>query len=219
MKVFVSSDIHGRVEVLNIIADFIKGREDIETIILCGDMAGECLYKYFFELEDKQYEDYKKIKEILSGLNRKVLFIQGNHDVFNIDKEDTDYLPNCTDEAFKNFIPLEYLNFSMYGTKKEGNEEDMARRLSKLEIDEKSIIISHITPHKCLDSSIYQGSTAIRKMIKEKSPAYFFCGHVHAEFGFKKLYNTYVFNAACDETTTRGWVVDLENGSHEKIVL
>lgn len=50
-------------------------------------------------------------------------------------------------------------------------------------------------------------------------PAYFFCGHVHDKFGFKKLYNTYVFNAACDESTTRGWVVDLENGKHEKVVL
>jgi len=42
-----------------------------------------------------------------------------------------------------------------------------------------------------------------------KKPSYFFCGHVHAEFGVKKLYNTYVFNAACDETTTRGWIVEL----------
>lgn len=219
MKVFVSSDIHGRFEVLNKIVDFIKGREDIDLIILCGDITGDHLYRYFFELEDQQYEDYKKIKEMLSGLNRKVLFIQGNHDVFSVDKEDTDYLPNCTDEAFKNYIPIEYLNFSMYGTKREGNEEDMQFRLSKLNIDKKSIIISHIAPYKCLDSHIYQGSEAIRKMIKEKKPAYFFCGHVHAEFGFKKLYNTYIFNAACDETTTRGWVVDLENAKHEKVVL
>jgi uncharacterized protein len=56
-------------------------------------------------------------------------------------------------------------------------------------------------------------------MIKEKRPAYFFCRHVHAEFEFKKLYNTYVFIAACDETTTRGWVVVLENVKHEKVVL
>ena len=105
---------------------------------------------------------------------------------------------------------------SMYGTKREGDEEDMHLRLSKLKIDDKSIIISHIAPYKCLDSHIYQGSEAIRKMIKEKRSAYFFCGHVHAEFGFKKLYNTYVFNAACDKTTTRGWVVDLENAKHEK---
>ena len=75
MKVFVSSDIHGRFEVLNKIVDFIKSREDIDLIILCGDITGDHLFRYFFELEDQQYEDYKKIKEMLSGLNRKVLFI------------------------------------------------------------------------------------------------------------------------------------------------
>lgn len=149
MKVFVSSDIHGRFEVLNKIVDFINGREDIDLIILCGDITGDHLFSYFFELEDQQYEDYKKIKEMFGGLKRKVLFIQGNHDVFSVDKEDTDYLPNCTDEAFKNYIPIEYLNFSMYGRKREGNEEDMHLRLSKLKIDEKSIIISHIAPYKC----------------------------------------------------------------------
>ena len=125
MKVFVSSDIHGRFEVLNKIVDFIKGREDIDLIILCGDITGDHLFRYFFELEDQQYEDYKKLKEMLSGLNRKVLFIQGNHDVFYVDKSDTTYLPYNSAEAFKNFISIEYLNFSMYGTKREGNEEDM----------------------------------------------------------------------------------------------
>lgn len=51
----------------------------------------------------------------------------------------------------------------------------------------------------------------------DKNVAYFFCGHVHAELEIKKLYNTYVFNAACDETMTRGWVVELENGKYEKV--
>jgi uncharacterized protein len=219
MKVFVTSDIHGRFDVINKIVQFIKGREDIHTIILCGDITGDHLYRYFFELEDQQYEDYKKIKKMLKELNRKVLFIQGNHDVFCVDKLDNDYLPNCKDEAFNNFTPIEYLNFSMYGTKREGNEEDMHSRLSKLKIDEKSIIISHLPPYKCLDNDIFSGSEAIRKMVKEKKPAYFFCGHVHDNFGFKKLYNTYVFNAACDETTTRGWIVELETAKHEKVIL
>jgi Icc-related predicted phosphoesterase len=219
MKVFVTSDIHGRFDVLGKIVEFIKEREDVELIILCGDITGDHLYRYFFELEDQQFEDYKKLKEMLRKLNRKVLFIQGNHDVFNVDKEDDYYLPNCKDEALKNFLPIEYLNFSMYGTKREGNEEDMAQRLSKIEIDENSIIVSHLPPYKCLDSNIYKGSEAIRKIVKDKKPAYFFCGHVHAEFGVKKLYNTYVFNAACDEITTRGWIVELENGKYEKIIL
>ncbi len=34
-----------------------------------------------------------------------------------------------------------------------------------------------------------------------------------------KLYNTFVFNAACDEITTRGWIVDLETSKHEEVIL
>ena len=78
----------------------------------------------------------------------------------------------------------------MYGTNREGNEEDIAYRLSKLNIHEESIIISHVPPHKCLDkgnNGVYYGSKAIRDMIKEKKPRIFFCGHVHEDFSFKKL--------------------------------
>ncbi|EPY2274098.1 hypothetical protein ACXAUS_002991 [Clostridium sporogenes] len=38
-------------------------------------------------------------------------------------------------------------------------------------------------------------------------------------FGFKRLHNTFVFNVACDEVTTRGWVVTLETGKYEKVIL
>lgn len=172
MKVFVTSDIHGRFNVLNKIIEFVKERQDIDCIILCGDITGDHVFSYFYELEDKQYEDYKIIKDKLQQLNRKVLFIQGNHDVFTVDKSDITYLPYCKTESFNNFIAIEYVNFLMYGTKREGNEQDMICRLSKLNIDNKSIIISHLPPYKCLDKAnngVYYGSGAIRDMIKEKS--------------------------------------------------
>lgn len=222
MNVFVTSDIHGRFHVLNKIVHFLKNRKDIECIILCGDIAGDYEAASFNELENRQYNDYKKIIKILEQLNKKILFILGNHDVFNIDKRDRNYLPYCNIEVFKDFVSIEYINFFMYGMKREGNEEDMTYRLAKLNIHNKSIIISHIPPYKCLDKAkngVYYGSKAIRNMIKEKKPAYFFCGHVHDAFGFKKLHNTLVFNAACDETTTRGWVVNLETGEYEKVIL
>ncbi|EPY2274097.1 hypothetical protein ACXAUS_002990 [Clostridium sporogenes] len=52
----------------------------------------------------------------------------------------------------------------MYGTKREGNEQDMMYRLSKLNIDNKSIIISHLPHYKCLDkanNAVNYGSEAI----------------------------------------------------------
>ncbi|MBU3178407.1 metallophosphoesterase [Clostridium estertheticum] len=191
-------------------------------VILCGDITADYVVNSFDKLECKQYDEYKKIIEILQQLNKVVLFILGNHDVFNVDNGDTNYLPYCSKVVFNNFVSIEYINFIMYGTKREGNEQDMMYRLSKLNIDNTSIIISHLPPYKCLDKAnngIYYGSRAIRDMTKAKKTAYFFCGHVHEAFGFKKLYNTFVFNVACDEFTTRGWVVNLETSIYEKVIL
>lgn len=221
MKVFITSDIHGRFKFLEKTVTFLKDRNDIDCIILCGDITADHEFFCFTDLEDKQYEDYKKIKLILQQTNKEVIFIQGNHDVFYVHKEDDSYLPYCDKKAYSNFIPIEYTNFSMFGLKREGNEEDMAKRLSKLKIGKDSIIVSHMPPYKCLDKSEdgkHHGSSAIRDMIKEKKPAFFFCGHVHDAFGYKKLYSTHVFNGACNREIARGWVVDLETAKYEKVI-
>ncbi|GCD11614.1 hypothetical protein [Clostridium tagluense] len=42
---------------------------------------------------------------------------------------------------------------------------------------------------------------------------------MHDDFGFKKLLNTFVVSVACDEITTRGWVVNLEIAAYEKVIL
>ncbi len=34
-----------------------------------------------------------------------------------------------------------------------------------------------------------------------------------------KLYNTKVFNVACNESNTRGWIVDLETEKYNKVIL
>lgn len=75
MKAFITSDIHGRFDVLNKIADFIKGRKDIELIILCGDITADYSSVSFEDLENKQYSDYKKVMWLLKKLNRKLIFI------------------------------------------------------------------------------------------------------------------------------------------------
>lgn len=222
MKVFVTSDIHGRLDYIKKITEFLKCRKDIDCFIICGDFTADYVTRSFTELENRQYDNYKNLKEILSTSNKDIIFILGNHDTFTVDKSDTVYLPYNDKELYNNFVPLEYTNFYMYGLKREGDEEDMKRRLSKLRINSESIIVSHIPPYKCLDKSvngIHYGSTAILDMIKSKTPAFFFCGHVHNAFGFKKLHKTMVFNVACDDTTARGWIVDTVTLKYEKIIL
>lgn len=222
MKIFTTSDIHGRISAINKIVEFAKKRNDIDSIILCGDITGDYDWYSFNELEEKQYESYLEIKGLLESSGKKVKYILGNHDVFEVDKGDTDYLMYNRDGDFKNFVALEYTNFFMYGHKREGNEEDMRYRLEKLKVNDRSIIISHIPPFKCLDkdnNNINHGSKVIREMIKLKRPAYFICGHVHDDFGYRRINGTHVFNVACDEKSIRGWIVDFNKEKFESIEL
>lgn len=95
-----------------------------------------------------------------------------NHDVFNVDKSNTDYLSYCDKKIFNNFVSIEYTNSLIYGLKREGNEEDIAYKLSELKMDNKSIMMPHMPSYKCLDKAdngLYHGSNPIRYMIKEKS--------------------------------------------------
>lgn len=222
MKIFVTSDIHGRIEVFHKIVTFVKGRADIECIILCGDISGDYSVQSLKELGIKQKEEYDKFKFLLEYVNKELIYVLGNNDVFDAEISDNSYLPNCNKEEYKNFVAIEYTNFLFENPINYESENNIKERLNKLHINEESIVVSHVPPFKCLDNiknGMNFGSIALRELIKEKRPAFFFCGHVHYAFGVEKLYDTLVFNVACDETTTRGWIVDLETRNYEKVIL
>jgi len=54
--------------------------------------------------------------------------------VFNVDKAGPTYLPYNKDEVFEKFTDIEYINFFIYGTKRECDEEEIKYKLSKLNI-------------------------------------------------------------------------------------
>jgi uncharacterized protein len=198
-----------------------KSVKDIKYFILCGDITGDFDCTSFSELENKQYSNFLEIKGCLREISHiKTLFILGNHDVLKISNDEEMYTPNNCKKDQVNFVPLEYLNFIMYGTRREGDEEDMKYRLQKLNVSEKSIIVAHQPPYKCLDKANngkHYGSQSIREMIRLKRPALYLCGHVHEGFGVKKLYDTLVVNAACDTSNARGWIIDIETVDHKKV--
>lgn len=222
MKIFVTSDIHGRIDVFHKIVNFLKEKEDIESLIICGDITGYQETRIIKEYAKGQYEEYKKMKCLLEYINKKLLFVLGNNDMFEVKKADCSYLPNCNKKEYKNFVAVEYSNLLFQEPEELEKEDSIKKKVDKLPVDSKSIVISHVPPHNCVDNiqnGMHFGSHALRKLIEEKRPKLFFCGHVHYAYGVEKLYDTLVFNAACDETTTRGWIVDTETLSYEKVVL
>ncbi|MCB2298616.1 hypothetical protein LGL05_12600 [Clostridium tagluense] len=63
--------MHGRFDVLCKIVKFVKEREDIDCVILCGDITADCVGTSFNEIEDIQYDDYKKAIQMLQQINKK----------------------------------------------------------------------------------------------------------------------------------------------------
>lgn len=220
MIIFTTSDIHGNHQHMDKIINFIKRRTDIEYLIVCGDLTGDYKYNYFEELKDKQYSDYLYFKSLTQELyGIKVLYIRGNHDVFDVNSDDEMYLSNYKfKKSLGAFIPFELVNISMYGNEREATEQEMKDNLDDLFVTNSSIIVAHQPPYGCCDRS-YFGSSAVKEFIYEKQPALYLCGHVHEAFGTSMMGKTRVFNAACDDETARGWVIDTASQYYEELIL
>ncbi|MCB2292854.1 metallophosphoesterase [Clostridium algoriphilum] len=225
MKIFCTSDIHGRYNNLRKTIDFINSRENIDVAVFCGDISASHEYSTVMELVKIQEEDYLCFKTMISEIkNKKVLYILGNHDLFLVDKDDMNYLPNAISANIENtFIPFEILDIQLYGSNREGNELDIKKALDEIcNINKEKIIVAHQPPYMCLDKGTnghYYGSSSIKNMIFDKGPAIFLCGHVHEDYGVKKLGNTLVVNCACEEFINRGMIVDTTTLECKKVTL
>lgn len=76
------------------------------------------------------------------------------------------------------------------------SDEEMARDLAKLKIDQKTILLTHMPPRGCFDMVDGEniGSLAIRKVIEEKRPFLSVSGHFHEHEGEQMLEDTIVVN-------------------------
>lgn len=126
----------------------------------------------------------QKICEILSYAQKPIYYVIGNHDIANW----IDY------KMVKNLQGkrIQIGEFSIYGidTKYKGiyGTFKYSRSLKK-EVDDKTILVSHIPPHGILDHTDRDGSIGskeVLKLIKKAKPLYCLFGHVHEEFGIKE---------------------------------
>lgn len=81
--------------------------------------------------------------------------------------------------------------FHTYG---EMSEEEIKEQVSELQIDNKTLLLTHTPPKGLFDdvNGNHVGSSAIRKIIEEKKPFANFCGHVHEYAGVDKINNTII---------------------------
>lgn len=71
MKIFCTSDIHGRLKDLKKIIDFVNSTYDIHTVIFAGDIAKDYKWSSISELAEKQVDDYVyPLKKCTSNFTR-----------------------------------------------------------------------------------------------------------------------------------------------------
>ncbi|HWB83891.1 MAG TPA: metallophosphoesterase [Bryobacteraceae bacterium] len=131
--------------------------------------------------------------ESLSARGDRVYVLPGNH-------ESADQVAGmCARYGLHNFherhlqigkwhvAGLGYSNPTPFHTPGEYSEAQMADRLERFADLDPLILICHAPPYAtALDQirpGLHAGSTAVRRFLERKQPAWFFCGHIHEAEG------------------------------------
>lgn len=82
-----------------------------------------------------------------------------------------------------------------FGTPGEMREEDIYEEMRDLQIDGKTILLTHCPPYGVLDEvelGLHAGSHSIRRIMEEMRPLLLVCGHIHDVEGKQKIGETTV---------------------------
>lgn len=203
MKILAASDIHGDRSVIEKLVTKAKN-EDVDLILLCGDLT-------MFE---------NSITDIIGPfkkLNKKILFIPGNHETFAtaefLAKQYGPGVYNIHGRALRFYNDIGIFgaggaNIGLFET----TETEMSKLIQKAHkpvADTKhKILVTHIPPYGTKIDSLWNhvGSKAVRREIESVQPDIALCGHIHETFGkSEKIGKTTVINAGKD-----GVIIEIE---------
>jgi uncharacterized protein len=190
MKVLAAGDIHSDVSLSNKLAERAK-KEDVDLIILCGDLTN------FDTWQDNLMKPFAK-------LNKKVLFVPGNHDSFAT----ADFVTEIY--GFKNIhgYSVKYEDVGIFGCGGanigiSALEEDeimglLEKSHDKIKYLQKKIMVTHVHPSETKMenfSKLVPGSDGVKTAIEKFKPDFLLCSHVHEAEGIEeKVGNTKVLN-------------------------
>jgi Icc-related predicted phosphoesterase len=193
MRLLFVSDLHGSTEALNAIKEASYG-----ALIIAGDIQyAECA-KEAANLKNSYFipgnMDTKPILEIMKGISIHSKTIRiGKIKV-----------------AGFGFAPI-----SPNNTPGEISEEEIAKGLSRLDVDNNTLLVTHAPPYGILDRawSGHAGSRSIRDFVLEKKPFMHVFGHIHEESGSVRKGGTY-FVKIPPAYSLKGVYLDDESRKH-----
>lgn len=174
-------------------------------------------YDMFINLGDYMSEDYAE--DLFDSIEIPAIGATGNRDMmFSNDFLDSDEVP------VYNFLEAEiddeYLVILIGGDFPDNIKQRVSDLIEEHGDNKKVIIGSHYPPHKVGDrvhSGKRVGFEQFREMIIKEKPAIWMNGHIHEDFGERKLFGVPVLNAAAEETGKAYAVTIADEGGVKEI--
>ncbi len=183
MKILAFSDIHDEEIALE---SLVKLAPNYDYVFACGDISHSTLF----------------LEELLTKIPNSFV-IPGNWDnrIVNnymfeqkqcVHEKRIELIDNQDPNSKLNVVGFGYSSPTPYGTYGELSEEEIYSKMSKLPIDQNTLLMLHCPPFGHFDNrgEKHLGSHSILKIINEKKPVCAFFGHVHENKGVKKLNDT-----------------------------
>ncbi|NOZ59487.1 MAG: YfcE family phosphodiesterase [Euryarchaeota archaeon] len=192
MRIAVISDIHGRVEKLELLSGVAR---KADVLVVAGDITN-------FGGRD---EARKVLKPLLSAAGR-LLAVPGNCDTAGVNH----MLRELKVTLHGRGVVLGDVGFfgaggssaTPFSTPQEYPEEELASLLERAHADVEGcrvrVMVSHSppfgTPLDLTSSGVHAGSRAVKEFIKRHSPTLALCGHIHEARGSARVASTLVVN-------------------------
>ena len=177
MRILAFSDLHGDELALEALGRLTPS---YDHIFICGDISHSASYA----------------ESVLESFP-KAFIVPGNWDSKIVNEK----LAGSPGWVHEKRVPIEdglnvvgfgYSPPTPFGTFGELGEGEIYARMSRLDIDQNTLLLLHCPPKGHFDQAYLRsiGSNSILKIIEEKKPLAAFFGHAHEHFGAKKLGTT-----------------------------
>ncbi len=197
MQILTFSDIHDDEIMLEKLRNHYTENK-FDYVFICGDITNRSIS--FAEDVIKAFPD--------------CYIVPGNNEpqaVMDLLKATKNYIHERRVELRDNLnaVGFGYSNITPFDTPNEYTESEIYERMSKLKIDNNTLLITHCPPYGYFDEVRGKniGSISIKRIVEEKQPLAILSGHVHEYEGVSKIDKTQVLkipaansNKACSLT-------------------
>jgi len=179
MKLLVFSDLHQDESAMQMLKELAK-EQTFDYVLSCGDNSPNI--SFLEELIDS-FPRFFLIPGNWEG-EKANRFLQEHRKCVNEKRIDL--------EEGLNLVGFGHSNITPFGTYGELTEDEISKRLAKLDIDNNTILLLHVPPRGYFDAVKGEntGSPAVRKIIEKKKPLVAFFGHIHEQSGVEELDGT-----------------------------